>query len=192
MFAISVNAQGDEVSFDTVWHHIMVHGEDIAWAVGLAAFFGILFAVVFDLFSRDSRVRAAIRHVNNRMSEQSILLMIQRIEQLERYKKQLADARWIYLIALQGLFLTLIVFSSGVACLAFSLMQQARINPQTTEMLLLISACFCGGAAGFALVGLGYVLRDTPEKVQSAVRQVDLEIEGLQKVLRARSPRDTA
>jgi hypothetical protein len=37
----------------------MVHGEEIAWAAGLAAFFGILFAVVFDLFSRDSRVRAA-------------------------------------------------------------------------------------------------------------------------------------
>jgi hypothetical protein len=167
------------------------HWEDIAWAVGLAAFFGILFAAVFDLFSRDSRVRAVIRHVKNRMSEQSILLLTQRIEQLERYKKQLADAQWIYLIALQGLFLTLFTFSFGVACLGLSLTQQARINPHITELLLLISACLCSGAAGFALVGLSYVWRDTPEKVQSAVRKVDIEIEGLQKVLRARSPRDT-
>jgi hypothetical protein len=120
------------------------------------------------------------------MAEQSISLMVQRIEQLERYKKQLTDPRWVYLIALQGLFLTLFSFSFGVALLGLSLTQQARINPETTEMLLLISACFCSLGAGFALVGLSYVWRDTPEKVQSAIRKVDLEIEGLQKVLTSR------
>jgi|ERR1039458_3270363 hypothetical protein len=183
MFAISVNPLGDKVTLDSIWHHIKLHGEDIVWA----AFFGIFFALILDIFTPDSRLRAAIRHWKNRLAEQSISLLIQRIEQLERFKKLLMDTRWIYLVAFQGLFLTLFTFSFGVALLALSLTQQARINPRVAEMLLLISACFCGGAAGFALVGLGYVLRDTPEKVQAVVRKVGLEIEGLQKILRERS-----
>lgn len=67
--AISVNSQGDDVTFESVWHTIKTHGEDIAWAVGLAVVFGIIFAIIVDILGVGSRSREAIRELKNRRAE---------------------------------------------------------------------------------------------------------------------------
>ncbi|HMH13506.1 MAG TPA: hypothetical protein VK578_10400 [Edaphobacter sp.] len=178
------------MTFDSVWHHIKAHGEEIVWAVGLAAFFGILFAVIFDLLSPDSRVRAGIRHYKNQMAEQSVRLLIQRIQQLEQYKKLLADTRWQYLYALQLIFLILFSFCLGSALWVMSTTVLFRIYPDTVEMLGRFSICCFGLGVGFSVIGVSHVGRDTGEKMQAVVHKIEREIEGLQKTLKARLPHD--
>jgi hypothetical protein len=183
----SVKSQGDKLTLDSIWHHIQLHGEDIAWAGGLAAFFGIFFAVFFDLLSPDSRVRAAIRRYKNQMAEQSARLLILRIQQLEQYKKQLADTRWQYLYALQLIFLILFSFCLGSAVWVMSTTYLFRIFPDTVEILERLALTCFGVGVGFSVIGVSHVGRDTAEKVQAVVHKVESEIEGLQKTLQKRS-----
>ena len=176
------------MSFYTVWNHLVQHKEEIVWA----AMFGLIFAIIFDILSPYSRIRAAIRHLNNRWSEHSTYLLTRRIEELEKYKKQLADVRWQYLSAFQFVFVILFSFCLGSACWVMSTTELFRIHPDIFEQLLRISLCCFGVGAGIAVTGFTHVWRDTPEKVQAVVRKVGLEIEGLQRKLRARSPHDSA
>lgn len=177
-----------QVSFDTVWNHVVHHWEDIMWA----ALFGIFFSLIFDILNPQSRTRAGIRYLNNRWAEQSIYLLTRRIEELEKYKKQLSDVRWQYLYAFQLVFVILFSFCLGSASWVMSTTELFRIHPDVVEVLSRFSLCCFAAGAGISISGVTHVWRDTPEKVQAVVRKVGLEIEGLQKVLRARSLKQDA
>lgn len=165
------------------WNHLVQHREEIAWA----AAFGILFAFLFEIANPASHIRGKIRQLNNRWAEHSNYLLAQRIEELEKYKKQLADVRWQYLFALQMVFLILFSMCLGSASWVMSETALFRIHPYVVEAMSRFSSCCFGVGGGFALIGLTHTWRDTPEKVQAVVRKVGLEIEDLQKTLKKRA-----
>ena len=169
------------------WGHLVQHREEIGWA----ALFGLLFALAFELLNPASHIRAKIRQWNNRWSEHSNYLIARRIEELEKYKKQLADVRWQYLFALQMVFLTLFSLCVGSASWVMAETALFRIHPSVVEAMQRFSSCCFGAGGGLALIGFTHTWRDTHEKVQAVVHKVGLEIEGLQKVLKARSTSST-
>jgi hypothetical protein len=172
-----------------VWSHIAKHGEEIAWAVGLAVLFAAVFAVIADFFAIGSRSREALRHFRNLMAEQSTSRLAKRIQQLQDYQKRLASDRWLYLFSFQCIFLTLIMFSSAAVCLMFTTTGELRSHPMIVSKLMTTSLVFFTLGGGFAWAGLRHVYRDTPEKMQGLVRKVGHEIEGLEEKLARRSER---
>jgi hypothetical protein len=173
------------VSFDSVWNHVVRHWEEIMWA----AFFALVFALILDIVSPDSRTRAAIRYLRNRWSEHSTYLLARRILELEKYQKQLADTRWFYLFAFQSIFLSLTALSCAGLCWIFSILTVTGKYPQIAFNLTFASTCCFGVSAGFAMGGLRHVSRDTREKVEALVCKIGVEIEDLQKKLSSRSTR---
>lgn len=160
------------------------HREEILWA----AVFAVIFGVIFDTFSPESRTRAAIRYFRNRWAEHSVSQLTRRIRELQDYQKKLASERWIYLFAFQGIFLSLIALSLAAILWIFSISPGLVIYPRVASKLTFAALCCFGAAGGFAGVGFQHVSRDTREKVDAVVRKIGLEIEGLQNNLNDRSP----
>jgi uncharacterized membrane protein len=174
--------------FNAITGYLRDHLHEIIWA----AFFALFFWLISELLNPESRMRAAIRRLNNRWSEHSAALLAKRIKQLQDYQKQLTDPRWQYLFAFQILFIILLVFSIGASFLMLSLLYAAPLYPDLKAEFLLFALCSFASGGGVALIGFSHVWRDTPEKVQTLVRRVGVEIEGLQKTLSAYSKHDSA
>lgn len=177
------------MNYDTAWNHIVQHKEEILWAVMFAVPFAIIFAVIVDILAIGSRIRERIRRLQNRWAEQSVSLLAERIQLLQKYQKQIADPRWQYLTAFQIVFIILFAFALGATCWVLRTTPAFRIHALIVDQLQLLSLNCLAVAGGIAVVGFLHVWRDTPEKVQAVVAEVGLEIEALQKTLAARGKR---
>jgi hypothetical protein len=166
-----------------MWSHIVRHREEIGWAVG----FALIFAVIIDILGIGTRSREGLRYLRNRMAEQSTSRLAKRIEQLRDYQKRLSSDRWLYLFSFQCIFLTLISFSLAGTCLMFAHEDLIESHPKIVFNLMFMVLAFIFFGGGFAWVGLSHVYRDTHEKMQTLVRKVGTEIEGLEEKLKAKT-----
>ena len=172
----------------SVWDHLVQHKEEIIWA----AVFGVIFALLFEIINPSSHIRAKIRQLNNRWAEHSNYLLAQRIEELEKYKKQLSDVRWHYFMAFQMVFIFLICAALSALFWMLSDLTIVKAHPGIEQQFIV-------SALGSVLVGISsaasgfkHVRRDSPEKMQSFILEVGQEIESLQKTLKDRSARASA
>lgn len=172
----------------SVWVHVVAHKEEIVWAIILA----LIFALIVDFIGVGSRLRAGVRELNNRWAERSAQNTITRIRHLEEYQTNLRSERWLYLFAFQCVFGSLLSLSVGALFFAFAYDPRIAIHPRTVSALIGLSLASFSTAGSFASGGFREVSRNTREKVDSVIQKVGLEIEGLQKKLKERSPRDTA
>jgi hypothetical protein len=154
----------------SVWWHWVVNHQTELW---IGAVFGAFFALIFDLVSVDSRIRAGIRHIKNKLSEQSVSRLRKRIEQLEaqrnRYASYLSSDKALYLVTLQGLLLAVICMAFGAACAGIA-------DISRNVLFKLWSIAFYGGAIPFGFMGIRFALLDSRAKVAKVVEKFDSEL----------------
>lgn len=175
-----------------MWNHLVTHAEEIGWA----AVFALLFAIVFDLASPDSRIRGMIRHLKNRWSEYSIARLEKRIDQLklqrDRYTRFLESVRSQYLVAFQFVLATLIFMAMGLAISEmdpiFSIITRTR--PLFFGPYRALSICVFIVAGAVAIQGVKIVSLDSPSKMIAFIGKLSAEIQGLESKLKEMDPDD--
>ena len=163
---------------------LLGHGRDLLWSMVFAA----VFALVLDLLNPDSATRRGIRHINNKISEQSVRSLSNRIVQLERYREKLGSDRGLYLLVFQliVLMLMLMALAMGLEILRHSGVSVSRfivgpINLDAQALMVLIAA-WVTGIQAMKLAGM-----DTRAKVGRTLTGLDADITELKAKLSARS-----
>jgi hypothetical protein len=157
---------------------IASHWLDIA----LAAFFAIFFGLILDLFTPGSRLRAVIRHIKNKLSEQSAERLRNRIKQLETSRNNVAA----YLSSDKAPYLATFNIVIGILVAIATGAGLTLLNNMVPYSHLDILAAFCYflaivvGIQGFKTSSL-----DTPAKVTAMIIKLNSEIDDLRKKLEA-------
>jgi hypothetical protein len=160
------------------WAYIATHASEIGWA----AFFGLLFGLIFDLMNPEGRVRTGFRHLKNKLSERSAARLGERIKQLEtqrdRYAAYLSSDKALYLATFQIVIgmLVSIAFGAGLEVLS-------DIVPIRFPGLLAVFCYFLATAIG--IQGFKISSLDTREKVTEMVAKLESEIADLKNKLEA-------
>ena len=160
------------------------HGRDVFWAMVFAA----VFALALDLLNPDSGTRRGLRHINNKLSEQSVRSLRNRIVQLERYREKLASDRGLYLLVFQLIVLMLMLLIIALsleivrhAGIAVSRWMIGPMNLDAQSLVVLLAAWVTGMQA------MKHAAMDTKAKVLRTLAGLDAEIADLRKKLLARS-----
>lgn len=159
-----------------VWHRLTAHPEEIVWA----GVFALVIWLIVDPWGSDSRIRALIRHVKNKMSERSAARLRTRIMELQKAREvialYLASDKALYLAQFRMLILMLMILAVGGA---LGILGQMLTTPDFRITALLVYAI--GIAVGFAAVKFSSL--DTKEKITDLLAQRDREIANLQRKL---------
>jgi hypothetical protein len=154
------------------WSWIVAHRIDLV----MAAVFGAFFWIIGDVFAVDSRIRAGIRHIGNKLSEQSISRLKTRIKQLEaqreRYATYMASDKALYMATLQGLVLVGVCIATGGCFAGLADIWPTRLG----GLFKLWSIAFYFGAILFGSTAIRFSLLDSRAKVAKVVDKIDLEI----------------
>jgi hypothetical protein len=153
-----------------IWNWLSLHSSDI-W---LAAFFAIVCALVLDVLSPESRVRAGVRHIKNKLSERSALRLQKRIQQLQaqrdKYASYLSSDKALYLATFQIVIVILVAIATGGGLTAL-----AEILPPFGMLAIFVYAM----AIVIGLQGLKVSSLDTRAKVTETVAKLESEIGSL-------------
>lgn len=155
-----------------MWNCLTLHSSDI-W---LAAFFAIVCALVLDVLSPESRVRAGVRHIKNKLSERSVLRLQKRIEQLQaqrdRYASFLSSDKALYLATFQIVIGILVAIATAAGLTGLGEMLPF---PFGMFAIFFYAMAIIIGLQGFKVSSL-----DTRAKVTETVAKLESEIEALQ------------
>jgi hypothetical protein len=167
------------------------------WVVGIVVgvIVGVVIAVILDLLAGDSKIRGLMRFVKNKISEQSVARLKKRIEELEKYKKNLDlmlnSDKALYLNTFRAIFGTLLFGCIGaiLTILRHSEML-AMVRPESPGTLAILDlAAIMMFAIGFT-VALGSVTvtiaEDNKEKFAAQSEKYGKEIEQLKMILKTR------
>lgn len=158
------------------WNWVITHQGEVAVGAVFAAFF----AVLGDLFAVDSRTRAGIRHIKNKLSEQSTARLRVRIKQLEsqrlRYIRYMSSDKALYLVTFQGLLFAVVCLGIGSACSGI-----ADVTHST--LFKLWSVGIFGGVAVFGIQALRFAVLDSEDKVAKEINKIDSDLAALNKKL---------
>jgi hypothetical protein len=182
---------------DTLWgHFVRAIGKE--WAIGIVVgvVVGIVIWVVSDLLPvGDSRIRAFLRLMRNKLSERSVAQLRKRIKELERYRdglnRMMASDKALYLGALRAIFGTLFCMGFGaiLVVLRHSVMLAAA-EPKAPDMLFLLDmgsiAMFSIGLAVALNWSLTMVAEDNEAKVSAQIEKYTVDIENLKRILKER------
>jgi hypothetical protein len=150
------------------WDYVSTHPEVIGWA----AFFGFLFAVIFDVLDANGRIRTAIRHIKNKRSERSATQLRKRIEALETRRNTitnyLSSDKALYLTILRIVIVMLVAIASGEGV---TMLQY----PLSTGGVILLSLFLYGLAVLGGIQGLKITDLDSREKITETISKLDSE-----------------
>ena len=154
------------------WIYAINHPEDIAWA----AFFAFFFWLIFDLLSRDGRVRTGFRLIKNKLSERSVAKLRERIKQLEKQRDNVAafltSDKALYLNTFRILIAMLVMISVGAGITVLG--ESFPISPFNVFAVI-----FYAVAATIGIQGAKISALDTREKVTEMVAKRNAEIADL-------------
>jgi hypothetical protein len=158
--------------WDGVRNWLTLHSSEI-W---LAAFFAIVFALVLDVSSPESRVRAGVRHIKNKLSERSVLRLQKRIQQLQvqkdRYVSFLSSDKALYLATFQIVIGVLVAIATAAGLTALGEMLSLPFG--------ILAIFFYAIAIIIAFQGFKVSSLDTRAKVTETVVKLESEIAALQ------------
>ena len=171
----------DTIRQFAVWkllHYVWDHREVIGWA----AFFGFFFWAIFDPWGSDSRIRAVIRHIKNKLSEQSAARLRKRITELQKARDVVA----LYLASDKALYLAqfrMVIVMLMLICIGGALGLLGQLVPSPNFRVLGIA--MYGFAVTLGFFGIQFSLLDTRQKVAELLAKRDEEIADLQRKLEA-------
>ncbi len=158
----------------------------------LAAFFGLFFLVLFELFSLGSRLRGVLRHVRNKLSEQSAVRLRKRIRELELYRESLvsfmSSDKALYLHTFRYVIAILVFMCLGACCLVLDYIGIfSRLGIPGISPFVLGALAFLAVAAAAGIQGLRIAALDTRAKVSDMAGKLDTEIGDLKAKLNSGS-----
>jgi hypothetical protein len=151
----------------------------------VAFVFAIICAVIVEVLSIGSALRAGVRHIRNKISERSASRLRKRIAQLETYRETinsyLSSDKALYLVALRFVLGILMLMCIGTIFCISSLFVQDPFS------LALCSIGIFSIAAILALHAARIAGLDTRQKISALVTQLDAEIDNLKSKLTPRA-----
>ena len=163
----------------SIWQFVVEHWTELIFAV----VFAIVFGVIADFVQPASRLRTAMRHLKNRLAEQSAARLRTRISETEHYRNRvnayLASDKAHYLATLQFILGILLLMCMGAGIL---LVGRLTLIPGAFELLALAPIVV-------AIVMAVYAIRmaswDTRPKISEVIQKLDREISELNAKLEA-------
>jgi hypothetical protein len=164
-----------------LWDFCYRYRIDIAFEL----FFAVVVGVFFEFLRVDSPLRAAVRHLKNKLAEQSAARRRTRIAQTELYRDRVQE----YLTSDKALYLATLQFVLGILlfiCVAAGvfLLGSLTIIPKQFELLALLPITV---ATIMAVYGIHMTFWDTPAKISDVIAKLNGEIAELQAKLDART-----
>ena len=160
------------------WHRLIAHPEEIVWA----AIFALIIWMIADPWVGDSRIRALIRHIKNKLSEQSAARLRKRITELQKARDVIAlyltSDKALYLAQFRMVMVVLLLICVGAA---LGLLGQLVRSPNFG----VLGIAMYGFAVILVLFGIQFSLLDTRQKVAELLAKRDEEIADLQRKLEA-------
>jgi len=167
-----------------LWTFIVSHRSEIVWA----AVFALIFGVILELLDFRSRIRAGIRHIKNKWSEQSSARLRKRIKELEsqrdRYAAYSSSDKALYLATFQLVIGILIFLSAGAGLMVLDKIGISRLLPIPPTIGFLAFVCYTL-AATVGIQALKISSLDTRAKVSEVLTKLESEIADLKKKLEA-------
>src|ERR1035441_2627961 len=165
----------------SIWDFVVQHWTELVFAV----IFAIVFGVLADFVQPASRLRAAIRHLKNKLAEQSAARLRTRIAETERYRDRVA----VYLASDKAHYLATLQFILGILLLmcmgaGVFLMGRLTLIPGDFELVALAPIAV---AMVLAVSALRMASWDTRPKISEVIEKLDREIAGLKAKLNART-----
>lgn len=160
------------------WNRLTSHPEEIVWA----AIFAFVIWMIVDPWGSDSRIRALIRHIKNKLSEQSAVRLRKRIAELQKAREVIAvyltSDKALYLAQFRMVMVVLLLICVGAA---LGLLGQFVRSPDFG----MLGIAVYGFAVILVLFGIQFSLLDTRQKVAELLAKRDEEIADLQRKLEA-------
>ena len=174
------------MNIDSVWNHLVVHREEIWWAL----LFAVIIGLILEFLSVGSRTRSGIRLIKNKLAEHSVADLRKRIDALQRsrdyYVSFLSSDKALYLSTFQVVLLDLLFISIGSAILVFDHIESLRNAFPLVRSLDIWGGGFFIFAVATSLYGLRLTSLVTREKIAEVVAKIEVEISGLQAKLEAK------
>ncbi|MFY9729890.1 MAG: hypothetical protein WAK24_04735 [Candidatus Acidiferrales bacterium] len=160
------------------WNRLTARPEEIVWA----AVFAFIIWMIADPWGGDSRIRALIRHIKNKLSEQSAARLRKRIAELQKAREvitfYLTSDKALYLAQFRMVMVVLLLICVGAA---LGLLGQLVRSPDFG----MLGISVYGFAVILVLFGIQFSLLDTRQKVAELLAKRDEEIADLQRKLEA-------
>jgi hypothetical protein len=164
------------------------------WAIGAVMAF-VIWAIADLLPVGDSRIRGLVRWVRNKISEQSVARLKKRIEELEKYKKNLDlmlnSDKALYLTTFRALFGTLLFMCLGAVLTTLRHSEMlAVVRPESPGALATLDIVAIAMFAFAFTVALSLltitVAEDNKQKIAAQSKQYEKDIENLKMILKTR------
>lgn len=164
------------------------------WAIGAVMAF-VIWAIADLLPVGDSRIRGLVRWVRNKISEQSVARLKKRIEELEKYKKNLDlmlnSDKAIYLTTFRALFGTLLFMCLGAVLTTLRHSEMLAVarpeSPGALATLDIVAIAMFTFAFIVALSSLTItVAEDNKQKIAAQSERYAKDIENLKMILKTR------
>jgi hypothetical protein len=160
------------------WHHITLFYQAHEFENWLAIGCALFFAVVLELLKFGSRLRGAIRWVNNKFAERSAADLRKRIDQLQNSRAQYAA----YLTSDKALYLGTFKLVSGAICsLAIGLLLAEFAV--AFWPLHIFASLFYILAVALGVQGATISALDTRDKITKIIEKLDSDMAALHQLL---------
>ena len=155
-----------------IWSYAIAHWPDLVLALILAA--------IAESLRIGSRIRGAMRHLQNKLAERSAGRIRKRVQSLEQYRDSLAiylsSDKAHYLVTLRCVLAVLVFMATGASVFVLGRILARLLHSPNYDPLALL--CFVIGAL-VGILALRVASLDTQAKISEAIRNVDSDIQNL-------------